>query len=733
VKKLSCFDAVFSVHRLGLLLLLAASEIARAEDIFNLSLEELMNISVKPVAVTAEHQLADLQTVPLAITALDMKALHYGDVRSLRALENTIAPLSVTQFNAAEPQIYIRGIGSNLSGAGDESSVAVFFDDIYLSRPSLHSGAFLDLERVEVLRGAQSALWGKSVIGGAIQLVPIKPQAQDSQQLSLDLNRFNGRSLNYVTNHQLDNGWRRRTALAYSYGDEVVSNEATAKELHEGETFHWRDQLAQEFEHISVRALIDLQRRRGGDATPLRTAGEPVPFAELLPQTPSDQVWLPLQGESNQSSILASLHLEQQLGRWAWTNITAYEAGSHSSLDAQLPSRSILVSNEVGEEFVQFSNELRVSGSIDSAEWLLGSYLSSGNLERSETYDLRGFLQLFGAELSPELPGLADYWAEVDNKSASMFGQWRQTIQERSHLTLGLRTGWVEKGAYLLAQGGDPWGLTLANGSGYQVREKASWMLPNWRLVYDFAFTPDIFSYISFSSGSKGGSFNSVAISEVLARTASEAERAKTRELGLKSEWLNQRLRLNLALFETDYQGLQVHSPINAVSSAIPEAQQQGLELELTATPVKGLELGASYALLNAEYEKFTDAGVDVAGNRMTHAPKHTFSWHGQYTQPLANGSYLSWRLDGNYRSPMDFSLRNLPSARAEAYHLVHAGVYWQSRDRSLESWLRVKNLTNIRYNLWQQGIGQYFGTTSTRQFVPAPGRNLVLGLGWRW
>ena len=724
---------VFSrVYLLGLMMLVV-SNVARAEDIFNLSLEELMHISVKPVAVTAEHQLADLQTVPLAISVLDVKALRYGDVGSLIALGNVIAPLNVTQFNVTEPQIYIRGIGTNLSGAGDESSVAVFFDDVYLSLPRLYGGDFLDLERVEVLRGPQSALWGKSVIGGAIHLTPIKPQAQELRRLYMGVTHFNGRSLDYISNHQLSDGWRRRTALTYHYSDEVFSNEATASDLHEGETFHWRDQLAQQFEHISVRALIDFQRRRGGDGAPLRTAGEPVPIEGLLPQTDQDHVWLPLQGNSNQTSLILSLHLEQQLGNWAWTNITAYESARHNSLDAQLASRSLLVSNGVGEELMQLSNELRVSGNWGASEWLLGSYISSGNVERAENYDLRGFLALMGASLSPELPGVTDYWAEVDNKSASLFGQWRQHMHERGHLTLGLRSEWVQKGAHILARGGDPLGLTLINGSGYEVNETASWMLPNWRLVYDFAFTPDMFTYISFSSGSKGGNFNSVAISEDLARKAAEAERAKTGELGIKSEWLNKRVRVNVALFETDYKGLQVHSPIEAVSRAVPEAKQRGTEIEVTAALLKGVELGLSYALLDSEYTQFIDVGVDVSGNRMTHAPKHSLSWHGQYTQSLANGCYLSWRLDGSYRSEMDFSLRNIPSARSDAYSLVHAGVYWQSRDHLWESWVRVKNLTNVSYNLWQQDIGQYFGTLSSRQFVPAPGRNLELGVGWRW
>ncbi|QIB64433.1 TonB-dependent receptor [Kineobactrum salinum] len=147
--------------------LLAAAVASASNSVAAQALEE--------VVVTAQHREQSLQDVPIAITAIGAEDIRTADVSDINAISLRTPGFSMGSLNPAQPQLFIRGIGSNADGAGEDQSVVVFLDGVYLGRTAGQAFDLFDLERLEVLRGPQGTLYGKNAAGGAINIVTSKP------------------------------------------------------------------------------------------------------------------------------------------------------------------------------------------------------------------------------------------------------------------------------------------------------------------------------------------------------------------------------------------------------------------------------------------------------------------------------------------------------------------------------------------------------------------------------
>src|SRR3546814_7171879 len=120
-----------------------------------------------------------LHGVPLSSSAVSGDALEKAGTSNIEGLATFTPSLTYAEFNASDPNIYIRGIGSHFDGGSLERSVAVFVDDVYLGRAAGGTADIFDLERVEVLRGPQGTLFGKNTVGGAINLISSRPRSEE--------------------------------------------------------------------------------------------------------------------------------------------------------------------------------------------------------------------------------------------------------------------------------------------------------------------------------------------------------------------------------------------------------------------------------------------------------------------------------------------------------------------------------------------------------------------------
>ncbi|OYU74102.1 MAG: TonB-dependent receptor, partial [Alphaproteobacteria bacterium PA3] len=141
------------------------------------------------IIVTAQRRSTSIQDTPLALSVIDGDKLRQGGNQGLTELAQQVPSLSFAQsFGIA--QIFIRGVGNNFFSPGGDPGVATYADGVYLSDQEATAVAFLDLERIEVLRGPQGALYGRNATGGAVNLISAAPTDELEGRVGVQLGDF---------------------------------------------------------------------------------------------------------------------------------------------------------------------------------------------------------------------------------------------------------------------------------------------------------------------------------------------------------------------------------------------------------------------------------------------------------------------------------------------------------------------------------------------------------------
>ncbi|MGV3480386.1 MAG: TonB-dependent receptor, partial [Sphingobium sp.] len=164
------------------------------------------DVGVAEIVVTAQRRAESLQDVPISITALTSQSIQDGAIRGVDEIAGRTPGFTMTAFNVAQPRLFIRGSGSTDDGAAQDNSVAVFMDDVYIARGSGQAFEFLDVDRIEVLRGPQGTLYGKNVVGGLINVISRRPSRSMDAAAEISYGNYNALDLRgYVTGPVSDN------------------------------------------------------------------------------------------------------------------------------------------------------------------------------------------------------------------------------------------------------------------------------------------------------------------------------------------------------------------------------------------------------------------------------------------------------------------------------------------------------------------------------------------------
>jgi iron complex outermembrane receptor protein len=143
------------------------------------------------IVVTARRQAESLQNVPLSVQAFGGEQLESAGIRDVQEITNRVPGAKLNTSNATDPEIFIRGIGNDIQGAGADGSIGFFLDGVYLSRATGTLIDLFDLERVEVLKGPQSLRFGKNVVGGLIHYIHKKPSFTTEARIEGSVGNYN--------------------------------------------------------------------------------------------------------------------------------------------------------------------------------------------------------------------------------------------------------------------------------------------------------------------------------------------------------------------------------------------------------------------------------------------------------------------------------------------------------------------------------------------------------------
>ena len=233
----------------------------------------------------------------------------------------------------------------------------------------------------------------------------------------------------------------------------------------------------------------------------------------------------------------------------------------------------------------------------------------------------------------------------------------------------------------------------------------------------NYQVAEQVLTYATYSQGFKSGGWTTRATTPILAAPTFNPEKADTYEVGMKSQFLDRKLQLNLAGYYTKYKDLQVtvYSGISPVTVNAAQAEIKGIEAELVFIPVRPLTLSATFGYIDAKYTK-KDAGTNL-GNQFVNTPKYAASFNVDYTAPLASGASVLAHVDYSYKSSIARDGENTPELISPETHVLGGLLSYRSASGIWHADVGVTNLTDTRFIVSgqnQSGIG-YIGGTYNR------------------
>ena len=660
---------------------------------------EERQLILEEVLVTAQKREETLQEVPLSINVLDGSRIEDASIDKLEDLQNYVPNLQMSETGIST-QIYIRGIGTG-NNQGFEQSVGQYVDGIYYGRQQLLRAPLFDLERVEVLRGPQSILFGKNSVAGALSIISAGPTEELEWRLSYETGGHGIEEAEFVLSGPIASGLYGRIALRDYQEDGYVNN--TIKGTDEPsrddtmlrailqwditDAFSLRlkaersdfDTKGRQIEILQDEAGVNslgnrIQRLERlsptglADSIPYRTLLGIAGDRDAITETNLDHRRQADDAEfSNNELYNYTLHAEYQLGEFSLISVTGFTGYEFDeSCDCDFVAASVF-DGLIDEDYSQFSQELRIVSPVgNTIDWVAGIFYQQSDLDFTDRIAVPsdGLFAMPSPAVDPLRPtvnqsAVRDYSLETD--LWAIFAQATWNISDAWHLTAGMRYTSEDKDASRRLNIANTTTGEILDGqaavedlnfsplvflSGFNIQteqsgqqQRALAALPEQHPLLqqpdlaaaadataqghslrgsrsETSFTPmvslqwdvseDIRLYGSITTGFKAGGFD--ARSNVIDSWEFEEEEATAYELGAKTRFWDGRGELNLALYHTDYDDLQISQFDGTLGFNVGNAREtevQGVELDGRLALSESFSISYALAYLDHEFKDF--------------------------------------------------------------------------------------------------------------------------------
>jgi outer membrane receptor protein involved in Fe transport len=640
------------------------------------------------IVVTATKRETTLLEVPFSINAQTEEDIQRLNAGTIEDLSRNVAGLTVQNLGPGQSQVSIRGVSAGQiirDQPGVKEQVGVYLDESVISlslfQPDLD---LFDLNRVETLRGPQGTLFGSGSVGGTIRYITNQPDPARFEGVIegnvhlVDGDDFGGHLKGAVNLPLGGTGALRVVGYHSQYAgfiDALREGGGRDEDVNGGNRTGGRISLLfQPTSDISITPRIVYQKVRSKGfnrqevynlyANPFTTTRPAVTFGER-------EQFLLLDEEFKDKTFLADLTVSAGLGGVELTSVTSYidrdilvsrDASALTgsvSVDLGFPAAGVLLPSNLVDrtDLETFSQELRLSSDNDGPfQWLIGAFYSDVNriyAQRLPTPGYDAFTDArFGAGTSVAVangfPLNSPYNADLpyDIQQKAVFGEASYDITEALTATAGLRYYDFKE-----VRGFKSGGL-FANGDNQTDETKSDGLSPRLLLSYEAA--DNVIINLQASKGFRLGGVND-PLNEGLCSAQDvidyggfdtyEDESLWNYEAGVKSQFGS--ITLNAAAFYTDISNLQVTADAGSCSSRVvfnADAHTMGLEFELSARPVQGLNLSLAGSLVEAEFDetRLKQNGQVLEGirngNRLPSVPKFQVAASAFYTFPLGEG-----------------------------------------------------------------------------------------------
>jgi iron complex outermembrane recepter protein len=636
------------------------------------------------ITVTAQRRVERAQDVPISDSAVSASEALSRGITDMTSLQMAVPGL-VIDHTANEGNIFIRGVGTNLFGPSSEQTVAVYVDGVYMPSPEANLFSFNNIDRVEVLKGPQGTLFGRNTTGGVVQVITKDPSTTFGGDVSVGYANYDTvTSQGYVTGGVLPDlaadlavmyenqgiGWGHNFTTDRENGIEAKDNYSLRSK--------WKFTPS---DATTIRLILDYSRQYSNYAYQIVPGVHSAVDPAITYPGPYNAL-----GDLNDFELErekgASLQLDQDAQFFRIVNILSYrhtEVGYFLDQDDTPVVAADLNLPSIAHDWTE---ELQIH-SLDSSriKWLLGGFF----------YD--AYAAYTPVNIDDGAVVISDY---QKTRSPAGFGQATIPLIADTNFTAGVRYTSEHQSFSGTTYLGD---TDVGTFPSSQTFSKTT-----WRFAFDHHFTTDVMAYLSADRGFKSGGYNMITVAGT---DSFLPETLDAYELGIKSEMLDHRVRVNAAAFWYNYTNIQIEVPVTGGTTTVngPKARIKGLEGQIDAKPIEPLTLSAGVTLLDAKYTEYPNAlaigsegqssVIDATGHYIVGAPKATGNLSAAYLIRLPIGKLepnVSARYDDGYFFYADNRLAQ-PS-----YTVLNATLTWYSLDDrwNVQAW--GKNLNNALY-----------------------------------
>ena len=670
--------------------LLASAAIALPQAAFAQVAAPAAEVALGDIVVTAQRRAERLQDVPIAVTAIDARAIENRQMTSLVDIMSTVPNLHASNNigQGSATTVFIRGVGETESIVTIDPPVGFYIDDVVIARQGVNNMALFDVERIEVLRGPQGTLYGRNTSAGAVKIITVKPQFENGFTGEASYGRFNTWSLKGSGNIALSDSSAVRLTALVGDGDGDTYNRVLDKQVNGTKTLGFRGAARfQPGDDLEINLSADWARgiqngRYGFDVSGI-----------LRP--PADSIYVSSTGTDVRNVGKAwGLHgtLEYKLSdTLSLKSITAYRATTQRyglDLTDQPVSLYVLYTdNDTG----QFTQEFQLTGSglDDRLEFVAGLFYFN---ERSTAF--------IGDYIFSSLFFRKDI--RIGTDAYAGFAQGSYKLSDSFSLILGGRLTHEKKFIDI---------TTIADFTGRDFQYTPFAGIPIFdnstvcgtispsrperpvacnlsvtrftpRVGLEFKPDQDLLVFATWTRGFKSGGW-SARVTAADEFFDFDPETLDSFELGLKSTVASGRGTVNLTGFYYDYKNIfnTGTAPNGSFGIAISDAKIYGIELETNWQLADGVRAFGNLAWQGNDLARPAAATI-VLGDRLQRTP----SWQGSVginvDRPVSNRVNILANADYSYMGKHFVSPQNFPSTETGPVNIVNASVGARLDDR---------------------------------------------------
>ncbi len=621
------------------------------------------SINLETITVTAQKSEENVQNVPISISVFNEISLEDKSISTIDDIPKYTPNLLF--FNGAKKGLTapsIRGIYANVSSFS--SPVSMYVDGV----PFLNSMGFaddlMDIERVEVLRGPQGTLYGKNSEAGVINIVSKKPNNEIKSKVLLKVANDGKKQIGVnVSGPIIEDTFYAGISYKHDEKDGYIKNTFYNEYINDKESDYAKIRLRYTPTDDLDISFISSRHENNDGSLDWALAGQDEP-----------SVASNLKGLNETLTKMAALNIDYSIDDSSKIKSisTIRQYSEYNESDSDFTSETISHLYKYSE-FNTISQEIRYEKDFDKAKIVLGTYLD----KTDDKWDAK-FVRTLGESKKVQ---------DMESNSISFFTTLFYTLNDKWSFNTGLRYDREKKTQ------------DIETMSLYQEK---TWENFSPKFSLQHSFNDKQMAYFSVAKGYRSGGFSHLGIDGGISY---DEENLISYELGYKSMFWDNRLRLNSSIYFmdiTDMQVEEVYAPGITYMSNAAEATSKGLELELEALLTNEITLFTSLGLNKTTFDSFTESGKDYSGNYNPYAPKYNFNIGLQYR---ANNGFYG-RVDVNGYGKTFYDKENIYAK--DAYELVNLKVGYELD--KFDVYLYANNLFDEKYDATN---AYFYGTTT--------------------